>query len=242
MKYLFPILLLVWAARAEASDAASVFDTPLNKAVAQYGAGRVSCYYYSGFMVKEVDAEEKGAEALSITPVSKQGSVGCHKVSAGEKIIDSWKGYFAGVKGRYVFFTGDDGRDGGYPFAIFDSYDGRKIVEDNIKAVPAGFAGLEVAGDALVVRYTRAYRASCSFYADEAGCWETIKKETDMATSAVAPDCRAIYEAEITRTPGFAEDITKSPSMVGYEVEVRYSRGKSAFTALPGGVSCWLVD
>ena len=101
---------------------AGTFDKPASKKVVDLGPSRsnppgrnandqtrakVTCYYFSGFMVKEVDMGEKGAERLAIVPVRKNEMHTCSRLrDPGEREIssDDWSGYFMGVKGHLVFF------------------------------------------------------------------------------------------------------------------------------------------
>ena len=91
------------------------------------------------------------------------------------------------------------------------------------------------------MRYRRVYEAPCSLYADPKGCWNKVKTATLLADAA-KPECSAAYEKEMKRTPKFAEDVRKSGTVVGYEVEARYARGKLSFAPLPGRATCWLQD
>ena len=64
-----------------AANAADVFDKPLDKNVVKLPTDpdnpqnkpKRSCFYYPGFMAKEVDLGEVGAETLSVTPIAKGG-------------------------------------------------------------------------------------------------------------------------------------------------------------------------
>jgi hypothetical protein len=253
MKYIYLALLLSiasLAATAEAKDAPSLFDNPLKKQIIHLpkatpdasANAKLSCFYYPGFMVKEVDLGEKGADKLSITSQMKNAALPCKRDNAGEIIAKDWAGYYAGVKGDYVFFNADDGYDGGLPFAVFSGGTGQKLFEDSRDAHAGNFQSIAASGDGLTVRYRRTYKASCSLYASKSACWDQIKKDAGMVTTAPMPDCAALYEAEQKRTPDYAKDIANLPSMIGYEVEAHYGDGKPAFTALPGKVSCWLPD
>ena len=211
--------LCAMPASAEAlfDRAAKVVRQPLPKdPLNPQARTRVSCHYYPGFMVKEVDLGEKGAEQLSILPIAAGGKrPGCTRDNApDERVIggNDWTGYFRGVKGRHLFFDADDGWNGGIGFAVF-APDGRKLFEDaakiwkSVAAAPAG----------VVLRYTRVYLAKCSLRADPAGCWQQVSRATGL--SGAAPDCKAAYERERKRTPQFAEQILEVPSVIDYEVE-----------------------
>ncbi len=121
--------------------AADVFDKPLDKQVVKLPADsdnpqakpKRSCFTYPGFMVKEVDLGEVGADELSITPISKGGQKPfCGAKTANEIVIkgDDWSGYFEGVKGDFVFFTAEEGVNGGMLFAVFSGGNGKKLFEE----------------------------------------------------------------------------------------------------------------
>ena len=122
-----------------ATTSSDVFDKPLDKLVVKLPADHDnlqakpnrSCSYYSGFMVKEVDLGEVGADELSITPIAKGGpKPSCEAKTAGEIIIkaDDWSGYFEGAKGDFVFFTAGDGVNGGMPYAVYSAKTEQEIV------------------------------------------------------------------------------------------------------------------
>jgi len=233
-----------------AANAADVFDKPLDKKVVKLPADpdnpqnkpKRSCFYYPGFMAKEVDLGEVGAETLSITPVAKAGQKpSCDAKNAGEMVVDpkDWSGYFEGVKGGFVFFTSGDGVNGGMPFAVVDAKNARKLFDET--AGTELFHAIALSGDGMTMRYRRVYESPCSLYADPKGCWNKIKAATLLADAA-KPECSAAYEKEMKRTPKFAEDVRKSGTVIGYEVEARYASGKLSFAPLPGRAKCWLQD
>src|ERR1039458_1247098 len=121
------------------------FDTPLKTSIVDLGPSpyypglkaahiRLSCFYFSDFLVKEYDEGQKGAEWLSIVAIAKEEKPGCKRSHGmAERVIEGreWTGYFKGVKGHLVFFDGDDGYNGGVPFAIFDSVTGQAVFQDS---------------------------------------------------------------------------------------------------------------
>ena len=232
------------------AGAADVFDKPLDKQVIKLPADpdnpqakpKRSCFYYPGFMVKEVDLGEEGADELSITPSVKGGQKPlCNPKTAGEMIVksDDWSGYFEGVKGDFVFFTAEDGVNGGLGFAVFGGGEGKKLFEDSLVGDHMPFA--QLSGDALMLRYERVYTAPCSLYADPNGCWRKIKAATALA-GAAGPDCRSDYEKEMKRVPKFANSTRSAKSVIGYKVEARYSGGKLTYLPLDMHARCWLED
>ena len=245
---------LVWAFAlmlpvCAAAGGADVFDKPLGKQVVKLPADpdnpqakpKRSCFSYPRFMVKEVDLGEEGAD-LSITPITKAGQrPSCDAKNVGEIAIkgDDWSGYFAGVKGDFVFFTAGDGVNGGMPFAVFGAKNGKKLFEES--AGTELFRSIAPSGVGMTLRYRRVFKAPCSLYADPKGCWRKIAAVTLLADGA-KPDCTGAYEKEMKRTPKFAKSIPALPTIVRYNVEARYSGGKLTFTALDKHAECWLED
>ena len=112
---MLPIRLLLSILALVSISCADSFDKPLAKKTVDLGPSRstpkthakVTCYFFPRFMVKEVDLGEKGADRLSIVPITKGTTPGCIRPQAkSEKIIDpkEWTGYFKGVKNDFVFF------------------------------------------------------------------------------------------------------------------------------------------
>ncbi len=226
------IALVGLAGFAGASAAAGLFDAPGKLVRLPLAAdpanpqakAQLSCFYYPHFMVKEVDLGELGSEQLSIIPIaSGQKKPACRRENAPEEKIvspDNWSGYFWGVKGGYVFFSAEDGWNGGMGFAVFTAVDVKKILEDaaktwrSIQLIPAG---------GITMRYQRVYEAACSLLADGETCWQQI--EQDTALSAAAPDCTATYAAEQARTPAFATQVLGDPTVFDYDVSVAIVAG-----------------
>jgi len=225
------VLACVFAAASFAAGAATVspFDTPLK--VVHIALPRdkdnpqakreVRCSYYPKFMVKEIDLGEEGADQLSILH-NGEGRI-CRRVNApNEKIVspDDWTGYFAGVSGDYVFFSADDGWNGGMGFAVFTP-DAKKLFEDVEKnwtiiaaVAPPGPAGID-SGHGIGMRYTRVYGAKCSLAgAHGEACWERIRRDTGL--QGPMPDCRADYAREQARTP--KSPVLDDPTAVEYDV------------------------
>jgi hypothetical protein len=195
----------------------------------------LSCFYFDGFVVKQIDRGEVGAEQLSILPIAAgQEKPACREANeADDVVIDaaSWSGYFKGVKGAYVFFDAADGLNGGLGFAIFNA-SGAKLFEDSAK----GIHSIELADGGLVLKYRRVFLAQCSLFAAQAACWEEIKRETSLS-DASPPDCSAAYKREQKRTPARAEEIAADPTVIYYEVETVVSGGAEP-TPVAGEISC----
>lgn len=261
-------LLLLILALVSLSDAAS-FDTPRTKKTVDLGpvsAGaaahiKVNCYYYSTFMVKEVDLGEKGADRLAIVPVTPGIVPRCTRVrTRTEKVInsDEWTGYFKGVKGGLVFFDADDGVNGGLGFAVYDPRTGKKLFEDSVlgslefKEAPAG---------QISFRYTRVFETKCVLPQDPDACWAEIQKATSLQ-SASPPDCKQGYEKSaqemakgrcqaqdqddqqcLAKEIQLARDQARdAPSVLAYPVEVDIVLGPAAVKPRPGDLQCWPSD
>ncbi len=239
---LFAIRLAACVAVFAAAGAAP-FDTPIDKKVVTLPADPANpqakpnrtCFSYPGFVVKQIDLGEKGAEELSIAPGTAPA---CPAKIVGEVIIkgDVWAGYFLGAKGPFVFFNSDDGLNGGLPFAVF-APSGKKLFEDSRQG--DAFKSVAVADGALVMHYRRVWLAPCSLYGDAKACWKTIVAATALPETA-KPDCSKAYRDEMTRT--FAKEIPKLKSVIAYAVEARYGDGKLALKPEGGPVRCWLED
>jgi hypothetical protein len=160
----------------------------------------VNCYRLKGFMVKEVDLGEVGAEKLAILPEDAK----CVRDDPDEKkVTDPVAGYFLGAKGDLAFFQAPDGFNGGMPFVVIDTKTMKKLFEDSFEG--ADFEKIEGEGGKLVLDYVRSYSADCSLYLDDVACAQKIRKETGLGTTAKLPDCGAAYDAEKKRTPEYAK-------------------------------------
>jgi hypothetical protein len=249
----FALILLgaVFSANAVAKDASGLFDKPVKTEKIPLPAdpqnpqakAAVSCSYFKGFAVKQIDRGEIGAE-LSIVPLGAAGAGGykCREAAAtGEIAVDAkeWSGYFKGVKGSYIFFDADDGHNGGVGFAIYSAPESKKLFEDTSKS----WHSVELTPSGLTLRYMRAYDAGCSLYANPAGCWAKVRQATGI-TQASAPDCAAPYKAEEKRmkgTPNQAK-VASLPSVVDYEAQTVLQGGQAQVSAAPGKAACRLSD
>jgi hypothetical protein len=245
MRALILILLSVASLQpAAAKDAAGAFDKPSQVVKIPLAADplnpqskpMLSCFYFGGFAVKQIDRGEIGAERLSIVPIAATGEKpACAEAKAGSEIvIDSaeWSGYFKGVKGDYVFFDAADGWNGGVGFAVFAT-SGKKLLED----VGMGFQAVKRVESGIALKYRRVYGAKCSLFADAPRCWAAIGKETGLA-QASPPDCAAAYKREQKRTPASAQQIAADPTIIYYEVETVLSGASVSISPAPGKISC----
>lgn len=175
----------------------------------------LACAYYPGFLVKQIDLGEIGADQLSIRPYTGAAPTCVKSNAANEKIVSAsdWTGYFDGVKGRFVVFDAEDGWNDGLGFAVFDT-SAKKLFDD----VQKKWLGVSVTpGGALTLHYERVYGAKCSLMSG-AACWTAIMHDTGL--TGAAPDCAAAYRAEQKRTPQFAKQVLTDPTIVDYEAAV----------------------
>jgi len=195
----------------------------------------LSCHYFPDFMVKEYYLGGKGAEWLSIlhTPGAAPQCTSSH--AAGERVIEypEWEGYFAGVKGRLVFFNGSDSFDGGLPIAVYDSLTGTKIFEDSAdyRASSSSHVDVVSTSEAYVLRYRRVVATSCDLNSEGTPCWNRIRAEHALP-GADMPRCTG-YE-RIAEQPG----TDRVESVIAYAVEVTLS-ARPSVQSLAGPVDCW---
>lgn len=255
---------------AAAPTLAAGFDKPLSteripiaSGGASGGKAALSCFYFRGLRVKQLDLGEVGAAELAILPLAGGAKPPCRRsASPGEIVIPSkeWSGYFKGVRSGYVFFDAEDGTNGGLGFAVFDGRTGKKLFED--LAVGALRTAKTSAG-AIRVRYRRVFAGSCSVPQAGAKCWAEMAAGMPGVRTAPPPDCRAGYakakaamakgrcEARQKPSPGcFAAEMKRldeqrwneAPSVVAYDVEAEIGRSRQSMRALGGVLSCWPAD
>ena len=197
----------------------------------------VNCYRYKGFMVKEVDLGEVGAEKLAILPENAK----CEREDAAEKkVTDPVAGYFLGAKGDLAFFQAPDGFNGGMPYVVIDTSTMKKLFEDSFEG--ADFEKIDNQGGGLTLDYVRSFSADCSLYLDGTACAQKIKKETALGTTVPLPDCTAAYDAEKKRTPDYAREIEQLPSVISYPVTLTYDGTSVAYAPRAGEATCRVPD
>ena len=217
------------------------FDAPLRKTVVDLGVspyaagdhpahGELACYFFRSFMVKVLDLKQKGAEWIAIAPDADSGSLRCvREHGKGEKVIEHWFGYFAGVKGNLIFLNGDDGYQGGYPFGVFDSATGKRLFGDSRELAEKEFHFAHD-GNGLVVRYRRVFVAECSIPGKKEACWEEIERKAGLASQPM-PACTG-YGGQT----GEAD-----PSVVSFPVEVMLLP-EIRRRQVAGPVKCWAAQ
>jgi hypothetical protein len=163
-----------------------------------------------------------------------------------------WTGYFKGVRGKFVFFDGADGENGGSLFSVYSAVYGTSIFADitaselvsidSIPAVAQSDTNRETESG-IKLRYRRVYEASCSLRLDEKKCWATIKEITGL-TEMSPPSCSASYEAEEKKSPSDTKSFESDPSVITYDVEVVLdSRNTVArVTPISKAIGCYPAD
>lgn len=234
-------------AQTDRADLDEGFDAPVEKTIVDLGPSpyyrptqhvrkKLTYYYYSTFTVKQYDEGQKGAEWLSIVPLSHAVCTRTH--SKGENVLTwrEWSGYFWGAKGRFAIFTAPDGDDGGVPFAVFDATTGRKIFEDaslleyyqktlQIKNV---FRISGAADQITRLTYLRVVRGGCNLKTGQADCWGKIRARFGVKQTEI-PVCTKY------------EERADWESAIVYPVTVLLTDSPQA-EAVDGRVFCWPTD
>ena len=251
-------LLLTASVQAQRDLQESTFDTPIETQVVDFGLSsanppggqnmriKLSCFIYANFMVKEYNDEGmKGAEWLSIASITGQTPPACSQEHGqGEKVFGKggeWTGYYWGAKGNYVFFSADDGWDGGIPFAVYNFKTGKKVFEDssyeggnwNPKPEPSPFNTLRVTtaeGHPLTLIYLRVVEAKCDLHLwEKEACWGRVRRKLGIKDARM-PTCINYEKIDI-----------RYDSAVAYAVKVLLSKPPVVRT-IAGPVKCWPVD
>lgn len=212
---------------------AESFDAPVHQRVmnlgrSPYGIARLTCDYFSSFMVKQLDLGEEGAAWFAIAPAPPGHLPVCSRAhGAGEKVIEGsdWCGYFQGAKQDYVFLSACEAYNGGLDFAVFDARTGKKVFQDTaVDSTAGGLQFSRAADGSISLRYSRIAVFSCTLPRDQAGCWSQIETKLGLQNAA-APVCIA-YEKQMTG------------SVIAYPVEVALSP-QPEVRAVSGQVRCW---
>ncbi len=178
----------------QAARAVDVYDAPLRVQHVRLPADpsnpstrrEVVCWSYPNHMIKQVDFGEVGAERLAILPAAAGKMRPCREPKEADEYaipVEVWSGYFAGSKGGFAFFNGEDGVNGGDAFMAMRIADKKKLLED---VADKGFESMEVRGGALQVRYRRVYSAACSVLTSGASCIDAVAKTTGVSTASLA--------------------------------------------------------
>jgi hypothetical protein len=251
------ILIAVVAFGCSASGVyahADSFDTPVRKTVVDLGPSRnlmpgdpqhvqLSCSYYPGLMVKELDDPGmEGARWVTVTLFLKAHPPACRLAHGPkERFIakDSWG--FLGVKGPLLFLTAADGEDGGLPFRIVEWKTGKSLFKDSA-ALPyyggPGFDFERTADGKLSLQYLRVVDGGCSIPNDGQNCWNILRANLGLAPSDI-PACTG-YKGEKTDQPIALADL-ETHSALQYPVEVKLLP-RPSIRAIAGDIKCRPVD
>jgi hypothetical protein len=229
----------------EDGDVATPFDQPVAVDNIDLPADKanpdakpaVNCYRFKGFMVKEVDLGEVGADKLAILPEDAK----CERDDAAEKkVTDPVAGYFLGAKGNLAFFQAPDGSNGGMPYVVIDTKTMKTLFSDSFEG--ADFEKIDDQGGKLALDYVRTFSADCSLYLEGTACAEKIKKETGLGDVAKLPSCDESYNAEKKRTPDYAKEIEQLPSVISYPVTLTFDGTAATYSPRAGETSCRVPD
>lgn len=231
------VFLLVAAALSVAAQSAisgAAFDTPLRQRVINLGPSpygghvKLTCAYYAGFMVKQMDVGAEGAAWFGILSDRPGHPAPCSKSHpAAEKIISGrdWCGYLQGASGHYIFLNACNAYNGAQDFAVYDADTGKKVFQDS--AVDPGSGGLALVkapDGGLLLRYSRVVVFDCTLPTDQSACWSRIENKLGLQ-NITAPACSA-YEKQM------------KGSVIAYPVEVALNASPSP-RAVAGQIRCW---
>ena len=233
-------------------------DRPMRKQVVDLGPSStnfpgsqqlrvtLSCFFYPGFMVKEVyEQQNKGVTSEAVVPLIEGATVDCTQshvrgeFSLGEP---DWQGEnFVGAKGNLLFFEWADGNNGGRPFSLLDATSGKQVYADSAydpvfwdrKPDPSPFNQLRVADQdgAITLRYlhVEAYECDLHLPTERSSCWEKIKLQAGLGNKQI-PVCT-----------GYERIHGHSGSAVAYPVEVSLLPHPTR-KIVAGPVRCWPPD
>lgn len=176
---------------AETPEKTQQLDLPPRCAVCP--PGRVTCAWYPGFMAREVDLGDNGAEVLAIVPRKpKRSPPACVRERLPGEIsltgaADAWSGYFEGARGRFAFFRAEAPKGDAVPFTVYDTSAEQRVFTDEAIG-PVRVIGK---GDQVGIAFVRRAIAPCSPLSGGDACWARIRAELGVADPP--PDCAAAY-------------------------------------------------
>jgi hypothetical protein len=204
----------------------------------------LSCFFYPGFMVKEVyEQRNKGMTSEVIVPVIEGATVDCTQshvlgeISLGEP---DWEGeLFVGAKGKLLFFECADGNSGGRPFSLIDATSGKRVYADSAydpvfwdrQPEPSPFNRLRVISDqygAITLRYVHVEVYECDLHlpTERSSCWEKIKVQAGLGNKRI-PVCT-----------GYDRINSHAGSAVAYPVEASLLPHPTR-KIIAGPIRCW---
>jgi len=220
------------------------FDKPVLKTVVDLGhslylrpssSSRIllNCYYYQGFMVKQLDDPGlKGTRWVTVTPVLNGDAPACRRSHGSTErfMAKGWWG-FIGMKGQLLFLESADGEDDGMPVRILDLKTGRKIFEDSISLTHFRIDLARTPDGRMSMRYLRVVRGDCSIPKGGETCWNRFRQQFGLVLASV-PTCTG-YDGE---QPVPVEE-EETVSAISYPVVVELSP-RPSIKAVPGPGTC----
>jgi len=241
----WPIALaaLLATGATHSARAAAVYDAPLHVKHVRLPPDpsnpdtrrEVVCWSYANYVIKQVDFGEVGAERLAILPATNGKERPCREPKEADEYaipVEVWSGYFAGAKGGFAFFNGEDGVNGGDAFMALRIADKKKLLED---VTDKGFESMEQRAGALQVRYRRVYSAACSVVTAGASCIDAVAKATGVSRASLAI-CSDGYRAakEAMASERCKSRAKKDPQCVARELGLI---GKQKWDAAPSVIT-----
>jgi hypothetical protein len=249
-----------------APAASDLFDKPLSvrhvrlapDPLNPHAKREVSCFTYAGFVVKQVDLGEVGADRLSIIPRGPGKAPACRRAKEkNEHVIapEDWSGYFEGARSGYAFFSAPDGTNGGLGFMVFRVADRRKLFDDTAEK---GLQGLETGNGTLKIRYQRVFASKCSVVTGGPACRDALVRESGIA-GATLSSCAAQYQSgkeemaklRCSARPGADAGCVEkelkrldeqkwndAPTVIVYEVEASLDRASFTLKPLGDALAC----
>lgn len=211
------------------------FDTPLHERVVNAGRSpdgghaKLTCDYFSSFLVKQLDMGGEGASWFAIVPAPRSGHLpACtQRHSAAETVINGkdWCGYFQGAKQDFVFLSACNAYNGGLDFAVYDARTGKKVFQDTaVNFAEGGVVFSRAPGGGIALSYSRVVVFRCTLPREQDGCWSQIESKLGLGNAAT-PVCTT-YEKQMTGTA------------IAYPVKVALTPAP-AIRAVPGQIRCW---
>ena len=221
--------LLTLTAAADPLPEEHLFDPPLSNqeleaTEAPHPTDALRCHYYPDLMIRETQTDTPAMGPSYIVPPGPAGARSPCRAPATPRTtkLAVASETFLARKGPYLFYEATDA-NGASPFEIIHLPEARTIYTDKksdfqTKNNGYGIEAVTLDSDALHLRYTRAYNASCSLPKDGAKCWTKAMREGHFpAAIATRPpplaDCAAAYKAS-------AQIPVTDPSIIIYEVEM----------------------
>jgi hypothetical protein len=208
---------------------------------------RLTCFFYPGFMVKEVYEEmNKGMTSEVVVPLTKGTLPHCTQSSVpGEMSLGKpdWENdAFVGAKGNLLFFEWVDGNNRGRPFSILDATSGKLVYEDvaydpriwrkRLEVHPFDRLRVITAQDgsmSLKYLHVEAYDCDLNAPTERSTCWEKIRVQADLKNRQI-PVCSDYERIH-----------SQYWSAVAYPVEVLL-RPRPRRRTIAGPVGCWPRD